>query len=70
MDSAFIQTLVAGIMVLAATLFLGRRAWQTVVRSRRASIDGASCGADGGCGCVTTSAATPEGERQSASSRT
>jgi hypothetical protein len=52
MDSALVQTLVAGILVLAAALFLGRRAWHSVVTSRRAPVGGASCAADGGCGCA------------------
>jgi hypothetical protein len=68
-DSALIQTLVAGIAVLGATVFLGRRAWQTVVKSKRASIEGASCGADGGCGCATPPA-TGELEALSAPRRT
>jgi hypothetical protein len=60
MDSALVQTLATGIMVLAAALFLGRRAWITIARSRRASVDGASCGADGGCGCASPSATTEQ----------
>jgi hypothetical protein len=55
MDSALLQTLLVGIIVLTAVLFLGRRAWRTVVSSRRATIDGDSCGADG-CGCAATAA--------------
>jgi hypothetical protein len=66
MESALIQTLVAGTIVAGAALFLGRRAWRTVMNSRRASTDSASCGTDGGCGCATTS--TPA-EREIASAQ-
>jgi hypothetical protein len=69
MDSALIQTLVAGIAVLGAALFLARRAWQTVVKSKRASMEGGSCGTDGGCGCATPPA-TGEREGLTASRRT
>jgi hypothetical protein len=58
MDSGLIQTVLAGIMVLGAALFLGRRAWHTVLKARRASSESASCGADGGCGCAASSGTT------------
>lgn len=51
MDSALMQTLVAGLIVLVAVVFLARRAWRSFVSSRQASTEGATCGADGGCGC-------------------
>ena len=50
MDGGLVQSLAVALIVLAAALFLGRRAWRTVAAARRASA-AAGCGADGGCGC-------------------
>jgi hypothetical protein len=50
MGSALVQTLIAGLIVLAAAAFLARRAWRSFMASRRSSAT-ATCGSDGGCGC-------------------
>jgi hypothetical protein len=63
-DSGVIQTVLAGIAVIVAALFLGRRAWHTVLKSRRASSEAASCGADGGCGCTASPATTEREARE------
>lgn len=46
--SATLQTLVAGLIVLAALAYVGRRAWRTVAAGRARPGDG--CGS-GDCGC-------------------
>jgi hypothetical protein len=59
MESAAVQTILAGAIVLGAALFLGRRAWRTVGEARRARRVG-----DGGCdtcGCGEESAHRPKG---------
>lgn len=60
MDSGLMQSLVAGMIVLAAGVFLGRRAWRTLASARRVGAHEASCGSGGACGCSGVSAATPE----------
>jgi hypothetical protein len=67
MEGALTQTLVAGLIVFAAVVFLGRRAWRSFMSSRRASAEGATCGADGGCGCA--SGETRESESLTTSGR-
>ncbi len=42
-----LQTLIVGLIVLAALAYVGRRAWRTVLAGRAAK-DG--CGDDCGCG--------------------
>ena len=42
------QTLIAVLVVLAATVYLGRRVWLAAVAARRAEQE-AGCGS--GCGC-------------------
>lgn len=54
MDSALVQTLIAGLIVLAATAFLTRRAWRSFTASRRSSTNTATCGPEGGCGCASS----------------
>jgi hypothetical protein len=52
MDSAMIQTLAAGLIVLGAAAFLGRRAIRSVVAARRARLSGSAAACAGGaCGC-------------------
>jgi hypothetical protein len=53
MGSDLIQSLAVAMIVIAAGLFLARRAWRTISASRRAGSE-AACGADGTCGCHTT----------------
>ena len=48
MSGEMLQTLLAGLVVLAALFYVGRRAWRTVLAGR-ASKDGDGCGGD--CGC-------------------
>jgi hypothetical protein len=48
MESSLLQTLLVGLIVLAALAFVGRRAWRTLAASRAAK-DGPGCGGD--CGC-------------------
>ena len=60
MESALTQSLIAGLIVLGAAVFLARRAWRSFVSSRRASAEGATCGADGGCGCASGQQREPE----------
>lgn len=62
MDSAVVQTLVAGLIVLAAVVFLGRRAWRTLAAAKRSGSTGAECGSGGACGCDGAASAT-KGER-------
>jgi len=50
MDSGLVQSLIVGMIVLAAGLFLARRAWRTISAARRPKSE-AGCGAEGGCGC-------------------
>jgi hypothetical protein len=50
MDSQMLQTLVVGLIVLAALFFVGRRAWRTVSAARAPKGDGPGCGSDCGCG--------------------
>jgi hypothetical protein len=52
MDSQMLQTLVVGLIVLAAAFFIGRRAWRTVAASRAPKGGGGAggCGSDCGCG--------------------
>jgi hypothetical protein len=53
METDFIQTLAAGVIVGASVAFLGRRAWRTVANAKqRRDVDGA-CGAGDDCGCAT-----------------
>jgi hypothetical protein len=49
MDAALTQTVAAGMIVLGATFFLGRRAWRAALALRRAKKQGAC--ASGACGC-------------------
>ena len=49
MDAQLLQTLVVGLIVLAALFFVGRRAWRTV-SAARAPKGGPGCGSDCGCG--------------------
>ena len=48
--SATLQTLIAGMIVLAALAYVGRRAWRTVAASRGAKGGDGGCGGDCGCG--------------------
>ena len=50
MSGEMLQTLLAGLVVLAALLYVGRRAWRTVLAGRAAK-DGDGCGSGGDCGC-------------------
>lgn len=52
MDSQMLQTLLVGLIVLAAAFFIGRRAWRTVAASRAPKGGGGAggCGSDCGCG--------------------
>ena len=50
MDSQLLQTLIAGVIVLAAAFFIGRRAWRTVSAARTPKGGDAGCGGDCGCG--------------------
>ncbi len=50
MDSQLLQTLIAGVIVLAAAFFIGRRAWRTVSAARAPKGGDAGCGGDCGCG--------------------
>jgi hypothetical protein len=59
MDSGLMQSLTAGIIVLAAGVFLGRRAWRTLSSAKRAGAHDASCGSGGACGCSGVSESTP-----------
>jgi hypothetical protein len=47
MSSDLLQTLLVGLIVLAALAFVGRRAWRTLAAGRAKNADG--CGGD--CGC-------------------
>ena len=49
MSGEMLQTLLVGLIVLAALAYVGRRAWRTVLAGR-ASRDGGGCGDDCGCG--------------------
>jgi hypothetical protein len=60
MESALMQTLVAGSIVLGAAVYLAWRAWRSFASSRRRSADGATCGVDGGCGCASDGHGEPE----------
>ena len=42
------EQLIIGLIVLAATLFIARRSWRTIVAAR--APKGAGC--DSGCGCA------------------
>ena len=44
-----LQTLIVGLIVLAAFGYVARRAWRTVLAGRAAK-DGRGCGDDCGCG--------------------
>jgi len=44
-----LQTLIAGLVVLAALAYVGRRVWRTVLAGRTPK-DGPGCGDDCGCG--------------------
>lgn len=50
MDSQLLQTLVVGLIVLAAAFFIGRRAWRTVSAARGPKGGDTGCGGDCGCG--------------------
>jgi len=50
-----IETLLVGVIVGAALLFIGRRTWRAVQSARRTS--GGGC--DAGCGCDTGAGARP-----------
>jgi hypothetical protein len=50
MSGALVQTLIVGLIVLAALAYVGRRAWRTVLAGR-ATKDGDGCGSGGDCGC-------------------
>ena len=50
MDSQMLQTLVVGLIVLAAAFFIGRRAWRTVAAARAPKGGDGGCGSDCGCG--------------------
>ncbi len=58
MDGGLMQSLAAGMIVLAAGGFLGRRAWRTIRSAKRSDNDVAACGPGGACGC-SGSAVTP-----------
>jgi hypothetical protein len=49
MTSAFLQTLLVALALLAAAVYLGRKAWRSVVGMRRAK-DAPGCASDCGCG--------------------
>jgi hypothetical protein len=49
MSGEMLQTLLAGLVVLGALFYVGRRAWRTVLAGRAAK-DGDGCGSDCGCG--------------------
>ena len=49
MEGPMLQTLIAGLIVLAALAYVGRRFWRTVLAGRAAK-DGPGCGDDCGCG--------------------
>jgi hypothetical protein len=59
MDSGLVQSLAAGTIVLAAAVFLGRRAWRTLSSAKRAGAHDASCGSGGACGCSGVAEPTP-----------
>jgi hypothetical protein len=61
-DSDLMQSLVAGMIVLAAGLFLGRRAWRTLRSSQHVGVDDAACGS-GGCGCSGTATGSHDADR-------
>lgn len=48
MDGALVQTLLAGVIVVGAAAYMGRR-WAATVASARVRRDDGECG--GGCGC-------------------
>ena len=48
MDAQMLQTLVVGLIVLAALAYVGRRAWRTLAAAR--TPKGGGCGGDCGCG--------------------
>lgn len=50
MDSALVQTLLAGAIVLGALAFVARRAWRTVSAARTPKGGSACGGPDCGCG--------------------
>lgn len=50
MDGQMLQTLVVGVIVLMALVFVGRRAWRTVSASRAPKDGSPGCGGDCGCG--------------------
>ncbi|HYH79961.1 MAG TPA: hypothetical protein VEX86_09185 [Longimicrobium sp.] len=51
MDAQMMQTLLAGLIVLAALAYVGRRAWRTLAAARTPKGgDGPGCGSDCGCG--------------------
>jgi len=49
MSGEMLQTLLAGLVVLAALVYVGRRAWRTLLAGR-VGKDGDGCGGDCGCG--------------------
>jgi hypothetical protein len=44
MDAQMLQTLIVGLIVLAALAFVGRRAWRTVSAARGPGCGGPDCG--------------------------
>lgn len=50
MDSQMMQTLIVGLIVLAALAYVGRRAWRTVSAARGPKDGAGGCGSDCGCG--------------------
>lgn len=56
METGLIQTLAAGVIVIASALFLVRRAWRTVGGTKRRVGDDEACGASEGCGCGNVAA--------------
>lgn len=52
MDAQMMQTLVVGLIVLAALAYVGRRAWRTVAAARtpKGGAGAGGCGSDCGCG--------------------
>jgi hypothetical protein len=50
MDTALLQTLVAGVIVAGAAAYLSRGLWRSIRAARRSAGHEAGCGGEG-CGC-------------------
>ncbi len=50
MDAQMLQTLIVGVIVLAALAYVGRRAWRTLAAARTPKGGAGGCGGDCGCG--------------------